>query len=534
MTHHIAGVARRLGYVALLAGVALAVIFMISRYKVTVVNMVPSDLALEEDQNPEPSIAVNPADPLEIIGAPLFMGHESAGCSAESFGILRSVDAGKTWALHCTMELGAAYWMGDPSVAFHGDGSKVIVAAQRFDDFTHEARIFEVKPSTGSSWPVVDLVSPANTFLESSHVPWVATSPSATSSLFAVGMDSYNSVAGCNTGVVWSNLISSTVTRTCVAERDPLDGSVWTPVVKTAIAEDGTIYAATYRMPKTPTVVTTAPSYWKAQLDVVVFRHDPSIAAANAFRDLSDDPASGDPCTGGDGEVGYRIARCVAVPHSNAAVFGGERRTYTHVAVAVSPGESKHVVAAWGDTAGPTVGMTLRIRESVDGGKTWGASYSVPRSLNPALAINKSGTVAFAWQHLTQGPAQRWKTQVALFARGKVEAGPHSTFTLSDHRADLPAPCIVPYIGDYIDLKSVGTTFYGAFSASSDLDPANFPRGIHYLRDKHVGAGTSCPIAGSGNGEPELTVDPYFFSVSPRFLVDRAWLLAEWLKFLFS
>ncbi|MGQ0765499.1 MAG: hypothetical protein ACT4OZ_07520 [Gemmatimonadota bacterium] len=513
----------------LIVFVLVAAVFFVSRYSVTVVNMIPAGQGYEEDQNPEPSIAVNPANSQEIVAAPLFVGFESPGCSESAFGILRSVDGAKTWALHCTMDLGAPYWMGDPAIAFTGDGTKLIVGAQRFDEYTHEARIFEVQPSSDPIWPVTDLVSPGNTFLESSHLPWVSTSPSASSAGFAVGMDSYNSTSGCNSGVVWSKLTASAVTRTCVSKRPPLDGSVWTPVVRTAIAADGTMYAATYRMANAP--IPISDSYSQGELDVVVFRHDPSTTAANAFSNLTDEAGTGTPCTAGDGAVGFRVARCVPVPHSKALDFGGERRTYTHVALAVNPNDSKHLVVAWGDTAGPTVGMTLRVRESLDRGSTWGTEYAVKSSLNPALSINTNGTVAFAWQHLADlVDGKRWQTQLALFAKGNVAAPPHTTYTLSDHPAGLPGSCYVPYIGDYIDLKSVGSSFYGVFSASSDLDASNFPQGVQYEREKHVAVSTGCPTIGSGNGEPELTIDPYFFRIAPRLIVDRMWRLFEYIK----
>src|SRR5205809_5434161 len=91
-------------------------------YDAIVVNMIPAEIGMEENENPEPSIAVNPSNPDEIIAGGLWTG-AALGCPRTTFGVTYSVDRGKTWTLHCTLALGSSYTMGDPSYGFASDGS---------------------------------------------------------------------------------------------------------------------------------------------------------------------------------------------------------------------------------------------------------------------------------------------------------------------------------------------------------------------------------------------------------------------------
>jgi hypothetical protein len=77
--------------------------------------------------------------------------------------------------------------------------------------------------------------------------------------------------------------------------------------------------------------------------------------------------------------------------------FGQERRLWTSVALATDPNDSQHLFVAWGDTAGPTPGMTLHVRESNNGGVDWGSAdlETVNPAMNPALAVSAEGRRGF-------------------------------------------------------------------------------------------------------------------------------------------
>ena len=505
-------------------------------YEAMVVNIIPAEIALDEDPNPEPSIAVNPANSNEIVAGGLWMGRRF-GCPRTTFGVTYSVDRGQTWTLHCSLELGSEYAMGDPSFGFAHDGSALLVGAQATDAATRHmsVRLFSVKPSPDVTWPVTDLVDPGDPTLDWSHVPWVSAGQNGTSSFVAIGGDSYSTNTGdCNSGVVWWNYPTSTsYTAVCVSPR--ISGpSRYTPVVRTAVHTDGTAYAATYRIRQANTVSHydhktgfIDHTWGGALMDVVVLRHDPnepSSLPTDAFSGLKE-PPGGDPCDGsGDGLRGVRVVRCVPVPFEEIdagfAGFGNERRLYSHVALAVDPSNSAHVFVAWGDTAS-TKGMTLHIRESTDGGKSWSPTdlYSTLTSINPALAVTTSGRLGFSYQQLAEHPGgKRWDTVVQIFDAGNVSAGPVSTFTLASMIASSPRPCTMPYIGDYMDLKAVDGSFYGVFSTSSDLTSSNFPQGVTYARALSVQQGTdACPRDSSLT--PEVNIDPYFFRLDQSFSI---------------
>src|SRR5215470_19411441 len=63
---------------------------------VTVVNMIPRSLSRETNQDSEPSITVNPANPLEIVGT-AFTPDPMGGAFAPIF---ISTDGGNTWLLN--------------------------------------------------------------------------------------------------------------------------------------------------------------------------------------------------------------------------------------------------------------------------------------------------------------------------------------------------------------------------------------------------------------------------------------------------
>jgi len=68
--------------------------------------------------------------------------------------------------------------------------------------------------------------------------------------------------------------------------------------------------------------------------------------------------------------------------------------------LAVDPTNSRIVYVAWGDSL--NANFTLHVRNSIDGGKTWGTIdlKTVPSATNPSLAINEEGTVGFLYQKL--------------------------------------------------------------------------------------------------------------------------------------
>ena len=91
--------------------------------KVLVVNMIPRSLSGETNQDSEPSIAVNPANPLEIVGT-AFTPDPVGGALAPIFV---STDGGSSWRLNSTVpsRVGSDSGTLDISLAFAGSGGKL-------------------------------------------------------------------------------------------------------------------------------------------------------------------------------------------------------------------------------------------------------------------------------------------------------------------------------------------------------------------------------------------------------------------------
>jgi hypothetical protein len=83
---------------------------------IRVVNMIPRSLSNETNQDSEPGITVNPANPLEIV-ATAFTPDPFGGPLAPVFV---STDGGLTWALHTIVPGGSS--TADITLAFAGDG----------------------------------------------------------------------------------------------------------------------------------------------------------------------------------------------------------------------------------------------------------------------------------------------------------------------------------------------------------------------------------------------------------------------------
>jgi hypothetical protein len=80
------------------------------------------------------------------------------------------------------------------------------------------------------------------------------------------------------------------------------------------------------------------------------------------------------------------------------------------------------------------------------------------------------------------------------------------------------------YIGEYQQLVAVGNVFYGAFSASNQVDITHFPRGVFYQRNFKIGTtvrnndypfkfGKTGDVVDNANNVIPISIDPYFFSV---------------------
>ena len=499
------------------------------QYSVRVVDMIPPSIQTEELANPEPTLAVNPANPDEMVATALYIWSGSSHCDSQTAGVLRTIDRGRTWAVHCALALTATdKFAGDMSLAFSDNGTRLIGAYNRSFSASSpwfSLRFFSTVPSTLDKWVGTDLTvtQPAN--LMNSHLPWVSASTDPSSSLAALGGVHLVLYTGgpipCNSAVVYMNRADpATFKSVCLATRTSLScGWQSTPVVRTAVHADGTMYTVIYR------VRAEACGGTSATQDVVVYRSDPGEAAA--FGSLSDTPPSGSPdaCDGRDGMLGFRLVRCVEVPNDYLFDYGQERRMRTHLAVAIDPNDNGHLFVAWGGSNDPD-DTNLHLTESQNRGADSLDVGVVAHAINPALAVASDGRVGFAYQRLDGGNSGRWITELRIYSKGHPHVLEH-VVQLSSTSATDPDRCtIVPYIGDYMQLVSVGKHFYGVFSAAGYQDLANFPSGLTATRAPPPQQRN--PVCADDPANVDVTIDPYFYAVERQpFATALSWSAAK-------
>src|SRR3954469_3163969 len=92
----------------------------------TIVNMIPRSLSRESEQDSEPNIAVNPANPQQIV-ATAFTPDPAHGPHAPVYA---SSDGGATWALRTIVPGGES--TADISVAFGSQGGALYAGILNF------------------------------------------------------------------------------------------------------------------------------------------------------------------------------------------------------------------------------------------------------------------------------------------------------------------------------------------------------------------------------------------------------------------
>src|SRR5206468_2517379 len=136
---------------------------------------------------------------------------------------------------------------------------------------------------------------------------------------------------------------------------------------------------------------------------------------------------------------------------------------------------------------------------------------AISNATNPSLSVAADGRAGLLFQQLEGSrPVQRWATR--LYVSANLFSSSRE-YVLATTPTSEPAPQFQPYLGDYIELRTLGNTFYGVFSASNVPDPSHFPNGISFQR--RFDPATHQLLDGTGRRVIEPSVDPFFFSVGP-------------------
>jgi hypothetical protein len=466
--------------------------------QVIVVNMVPKSLSGETNQDSEPSLAVNPANPLEIVGT-AFTPDPMGGALAP---VYISTDGGNTWRLNSIVPSAAGSTTGtsDISLAYASKGGLVyggILSAASGD--------FETLRTTnvGSPAAMQSLASRSSNDQPFSH----AITNGFDDRVYIGNNDFLNQPKTATVDVALAAQTTTPLpkfksarieTRKTVGQ----DG----PQVRPVAHADGTVYATFYgwrsqsgNLDANTMVVTT---------DVVVVRDDLGGVGkppAPPFSNLNDH---------GDGLAGRIVARGVKIPFRlSGDAATGQQRLGGSLSIAIDPrdGQSKTVYLAWTEIDGSSL-TVLHVRKSTDGGATWSPAdlLTLRDATNAALAVNSAGTLGLLCQELTgSGSSRHWKTQFRWSTDGGTS---WNTLPLADTPASVPAKSFDPYLGDYDHLVAVGPVFYGIFSANNTPDLANFPSGVKYQRNANFRNRRLLGL--SGTTTVAVSIDPFFFKVS--------------------
>jgi hypothetical protein len=453
---------------------------------VLLVNMIPRSLSGESHQDSEPTIAVNPANPLQIA-ASAFTPDPLKGSFSP---IYISGDGGNTWTLNSIVP-GNNRLTGtsDITLNFSRSTNTLFAGILRGDSRSMRLNILRTKNFAGAT-PMEILVDRTHVDQPYVQVATVADGPDKGKDRVYVGNNDLSVRGGSAT--IDQSLNGTVVNPTFKSIRiesrttSGQDG----PPVRPSIHPDGTAYAIyhSWRSFNDDTGEGTA--------DIVVLRDDRGGTGPKPFTDLAD-PI--------DGKAGVRVAQNTKFNFNGVL---GQQRLGGDVALVVDPTNSDTVYIAYNDDHGAL--YMLHLLRSKDRGRTWSSELrTIRNALNPALAINNAGRVGFLYQQLTgTGAAQRWVTKLELSTNGTN----WNALVLATVPADTPPADFDPYLGDYAHLMSVGKDFYGIFSANNTPKKTNFPNGIVYQRNANWTTNTLLDVDNTRPVHP--SIDPFFLKVT--------------------
>src|SRR5467141_563840 len=448
--------------------------------QVKLVDLIPASLSGETNQDSEPFLAIQTANPQVMVASAFTPNPVSSSGNAP---VYVSQDGGNSWVLNaitpvqrmtCDITHALAPGENHPRGDLHA-GTLACAASITLN---------ESETTDVSSGTAMSVQSSRNNVDQ----PFVRALAISNSDHIYVGLNDFNQTNG-HTATVDVSLDGGATYKSFSIESRKTSGQDG-PSVRPAVAGDNTVYAAFFGWRKFNGTVATS--------DVVVVRDDAGGIGPNPFQALQD-PS--------DKLPGRLVVKQVSIPWSNAPTMGQERIGST-LSIAVDPNNSSTVYVGWADRGSKGDIYTLHVRRSTDRGVTWSKSdlphATISNATNIALAVANNGVAGLLYQQLSGG---RWVTHIVQSHDGFVTV---QDLILASVPADTPVQQFLPYLGDYDYLLSVGNEFRGVFSANNSPDLANFPQGVTYQR----AANFSTKILNDGSGNPvPVSIDPFYFSV---------------------
>src|SRR3989440_11363303 len=445
-----------------------------------VVDLIPTSLSGETNQDSEPFLAVQAANP-QVMVASAFTPNPIS--SAGNAPVYVSEDAGNTWILSAitpvqqmtcdithAMSAGENHPRGDLHAGTLACAASITLDESDSDDVSSSAVMNVQSTRSNVDQPFVRALAISKT----DHI--------------YVGVNDFNQPSG-RTATVDVSVDGGATYKSFSIEARHTAGQDG-PSVRPAVAPDTTVYAAFFGWRKFNGTSATS--------DVVVVRDDAGGTGPHPFQALRD-PS--------DKLPGRLVVKRTSIPWSNAPTLGQERIGST-LSIAVDPHNSSTVYLGWADHGRKGDIYTLHVRRSTDRGVTWSKAdlpqTTISNATNIALAVANNGVVGLLYQQLSAG---RWVTHIVQSHNAFATA---QDLILASVPADTPKQQFLPYLGDYDYLLSVENEFRGVFCANNAPDRTNFPQGVTYQRAVDFSAKTLT----DGSGNPvAVSIDPFYFSV---------------------
>jgi len=530
------------------------------RYAYRIVNMMPADRSRDTSHDGEPNIAVNPANP-QIIAASAFTfsanrqwcdtfpcsripGTQFPNCRAP---IYISMDGGNNWELKEVVPSNNGI-THDITVAFSDSGYLYVAAlkgcqyspAISSNNIMKGYFILRSPSALRTEEPFTSLVRIDNKFGIEHDQPWVeAITSFDTISGRVVSADrvfvAVNRQADAISFPRRSTIYQGRTARILVSGQAEVTPTVFDSVViesernseknpgavRVAVHRSGKVYAIFLRtISRVPIPFTSSEA-----CRVVVVRDDSFALGTEKFNAL--------------GRAGQIVADNQVTPYhkfGDDGWLGRCRVGGSNLSIAVDPVNEQHVFIAWCSMNAERV-YTLYFSQSWDEGRTWSSEHlpTVPKAMNPAIAITNDGRVGLLYQQLITDVrgVQWWETHIIIkqWNRNRVLVAAAETNSsagndiLSRFRDDeLPErnpQTGRPPVGDYIDLVAVNNIFYGVFSAVNTPNNTirderhnwRFPTIDPVYNRRLNSSGQLIDLTGN---LIRSSVDPFFFKIEPR------------------
>lgn len=440
-----------------------------------IVDAVPANHSNETNNDSEPNIAVNFANPAEMA----ITSFTPPDPGLTDGPIYYTSDFGENWSLVFDV---AGNGSQDQTIGFSPTASELYMATLRADTSTLTLNVDRTAVPATAQFPIIETRSPLDQ-------PWVRvmTVPSGANAgkvCTYVGYGDMSAGYWATVDVCLDALAASpSFTKIKLDPRTAIrDGYHTRPVPH----PDGTVYAG-YQS-------------WQSQsgnnttMYIVVARDD--NWGNDSFGDLTDPSDS----------LAGRIVATVTVDESTA--LGGQRPD-NGFDLQVDPNDSDVVYISWIDNGG--TGFQTHVRRSLDRGKSWsGDLITVDSTAIATLAINSQSTVALAYLQLVNN---QWDTHFRTTSDG----------TTWDDLL-LATTATNGFMGDYMRMVPVAANFYGCFPAFNTPTATNFfPNGGGTLSFQRNNNGTQ--LLGTDNTTViSSSTDPFFFKIEEKdatFVLNR-------------